>query len=44
MGIAVSFSTESTPNQRVELNKRIKESPIVYRVYENVAPSEIKDL
>lgn len=43
-GVAVSFSTDSTAEQREEWRKNIKESPMVYKVYENTAPSEIKDL
>jgi hypothetical protein len=43
-GFAIQFSTESTPEQREKLENDIQESPIVYRVYENKVPSEIKDL
>ena len=43
-GYAIQFSTDATHEQRERLKKNIRESPIVYKVYENVAPSEIKDL
>ena len=43
-GVGVNFSTDATPEQRERLKKAIKESPIVYKVYENVVPNEIKDL
>jgi len=43
-GVATSFSTDSTSEQREELRKSVKDSPIVYKVYENIAASEIKDL
>lgn len=43
-GVGMTFSTEATPEQREKLKKAIEESPIVYKVYENVVPNEIKDL
>jgi hypothetical protein len=43
-GVGITFSTDATPEQREQLKKAVKESPIVYRVYENVVPNEIKDL
>jgi hypothetical protein len=43
-GVGINFSTDVTPEQRERLKKNIRESPIVYKVYENVVPSEIKDL
>ncbi len=44
VGVGINFSTEATPEQREQLKKNIKESPIVYKVYEDVVPKEIKDL
>jgi hypothetical protein len=43
-GFGISFSTDATPEQRDLLERRIKESPIVYRVYKGVIPSQIHDL
>ena len=43
-GVEISFSTDTSSEQREQLKKAIKESPIVYKVYENAVPSEIKDL
>jgi hypothetical protein len=43
-GFAIQFSPQATPEQRERLKKNIRESSIVYKVYENVVPSEIKDL
>ena len=43
-GVGITFSTDATPEQREKLKKAIRESPIVYKVYENVVPSEIKNL
>lgn len=43
-GYAINFSKDATPEQREQLKKAIESSPIVYRVYENVVPNEIKDL
>jgi len=43
-GVGINFSSDSTPQQRVKLRNQIRESQIVFRVYENLVPSEIKDL
>ncbi|MGB7070788.1 MAG: hypothetical protein WBD22_14940 [Pyrinomonadaceae bacterium] len=43
-GHAIEFYPNARPEQREKLKQAIKESPIVYRVYENVVPNEIKDL
>jgi hypothetical protein len=43
-GVGVNFSTDATPEQKEQLKKAIRESPIIYKIYENVVPSEIKDL
>ena len=42
-GVGVSYSTETTLEQREQLKSSVHLSPIVYKVFENVAPSEIKD-
>ena len=43
-GYAIEFYPNATGEQREKLKKAIKESPIVYRVYENVVPNEINAL
>ncbi|MGH9946913.1 MAG: hypothetical protein ACRD6X_06930 [Pyrinomonadaceae bacterium] len=43
-GYGLTFSTDATPRQREQLKKAINESSIVYKVYEDVVPNEIKDL
>ena len=43
-GMGINFSTDATPELKEQLKKSIQQSPIVYKVYENVVPSEIKDL
>jgi hypothetical protein len=41
-GYAINFSKDATPEQRERLKKAIESSPIIYKVYENVVPNEIK--
>jgi hypothetical protein len=41
-GVGVTFSTDTTLEQREQLGKSIRESSIVYRVFENVVPSDVK--
>jgi len=43
-GMGINFSTDATPELIEQLKNNIQESPIVYKVYENIVPSEIKDL
>jgi hypothetical protein len=43
-GIAVTFFPNATDEQRQELMRAIKESRLVYKVLENVAPDNIKTL
>jgi hypothetical protein len=43
-GHAIEFYATATTEQREKLKKAIESSPIVYRVFENVVPNEIKDL
>ena len=43
-GESINFKPNATEEQRAFVKKRILESPIVYKVYENVVPSRIKDL
>ena len=41
-GYAIEFYPSATPEQREQLKKAIESSPIVYKVFENVVPNEIK--
>lgn len=41
-GYAINFSKNATPEQREKLKRAIESSPIVYKVFENVVPNEIK--
>jgi hypothetical protein len=43
-GFGIIFRPEATHEQREDIKERLTESPIVYKVYENVVPSEINDL
>lgn len=43
-GYGINFSTVATSDQRERIKKIIKDSPIVFKLYENVVPNEIKDL
>lgn len=43
-GVAVKFRDNATTQQIETIKARVKESPLVYKVYENVVPNEIKDL
>jgi hypothetical protein len=39
---AVAFQPNSTPQQRDDIKRRAIRSPVVYRIFENVRPGEIK--
>jgi hypothetical protein len=39
---AVAFRPNSTPQQRDDIKRRARRSPVVYRILENVGPGEIK--
>jgi hypothetical protein len=41
-GYAINFSKDATLEQREQLKRAIESSPIVYKVFENVVPNEIK--
>jgi len=43
-GEAINFKPNATEEQRAFVKNRVVESPLIYRVYENVVPDEIKDL
>jgi hypothetical protein len=43
-GFGIKFRRDSTEQQRKDVKQRLIESPLVYKVYEDVVPSEIKDL
>ena len=43
-GYAIEFYPNTSLEQCEQLKKAIELSPVVYKVYENVVPNEIKDL
>lgn len=43
-GFGFKFSKDATEQQRKDIKRLLLESPIVYRVYENVVPNDITDL
>lgn len=43
-GEAINYQPSATEEQKAFVKKRVSESPLVYRVYENVIPNQIKDL
>ncbi|MEJ7698436.1 MAG: hypothetical protein WKF71_02145 [Pyrinomonadaceae bacterium] len=43
-GESINFQPSSTEAEKSFVKKRVSESPLVYKVYENVTPSQIKDL
>jgi hypothetical protein len=43
-GFAINFLKDSTEEQKLEVIRRLEESPLVYRIYRNAIPNEINDL
>ena len=43
-GESINFQPDATEEQKAFVKKRVVESPLIYKVYENVVPNEIKDL
>lgn len=43
-GEAINFQPSATEEEKAFIRKRVSESPLVYKVYENIVPNEIKDL
>jgi hypothetical protein len=43
-GISVSFFPSATQAQRDELERDVKDSPLVYKVLKNIAPANVKRL
>ncbi len=43
-GETINFQPNATEAEKAFVKKRVSESPLVYKVYENVIPSQIKDL
>lgn len=43
-GEAINFQPNATEEEKAFVKKRVKESPLIYRIYENVVPDEITDL
>jgi hypothetical protein len=43
-GNGIKFSPTVTKEQTDDIKSRLKESPLIYKIFENVVPNEIKDL
>ena len=43
-GFGITFRPDATQEQREDIKKLLVESPIVYKIYDNVVPNEIQDL
>lgn len=43
-GFGFKFADDATEEQRQDIRRVLKESPLVHRVYEDVVPNEINDL
>jgi hypothetical protein len=43
-GESINFKPNATEEQKAFIKRRISESPLIYKVYENVVPNLIKDL
>ena len=43
-GLAMSFFPDATKEEREEVTRDIRSSPIVYKILENVAPADVKKL
>lgn len=44
IGIAITFFANPTEAQREEIRSAVRKSPVVYKVLENVVPSEVKSI
>lgn len=43
-GESINFQPSATEEEKAFVKKRVSESPLIYKVYENVVPNEINDL
>ena len=43
-GEAINFQPDASDEEKAFVRKRVLDSPLVYKIYENVVPSEITDL
>ncbi|MBK9155416.1 MAG: hypothetical protein IPM25_14585 [Chloracidobacterium sp.] len=43
-GYGLNFKKDATAEQRLAIKSRIEKSPIIFKVFENIVPSDIKDL
>lgn len=43
-GYAMNFTEDATEAQKLEVKRRLDESPLIYKVYRNVVPRDINDL
>ncbi|MDT5121845.1 MAG: hypothetical protein QOC96_1327 [Acidobacteriota bacterium] len=44
VGEAINFQPDATAEQKAFVKKRVLDSPLIYKVYENVVPNRISDL
>lgn len=44
VGYAMKFRPDATEEQKAFIKKRVSESPLIYKIYENVVPNQIRDL
>jgi hypothetical protein len=44
IGFSIEFREEATAEHKAEAIRLLKASPLIYRVYENIAPNDIKAL
>ena len=44
VGEALNFQPDATEEQKAFVKKRVSDSPLIYKVYENVVPNRIRDL
>jgi hypothetical protein len=44
VGEALNFKPNATAEQKAFVKKRVSESPLIYKIYENVVPNQIRDL
>jgi hypothetical protein len=43
-GEAINFQPDATAEQKAFVKKRVSDSPLIYKIYENVVPNRIRDL
>ena len=43
-GEAINFQPDATAEQKAFVKKRVLDSPLIYKIYENLIPNRISDL